>query len=91
MSNAAENDSRPDATADTLIDSVFSGEVYPAYIARGCEYVIECYDDLSDGIAGVVVYCYSAKGVRRWDSCTSVHPGERVIDVVRSAKDALSG
>lgn len=87
MCNATETNSRPDATAQSLIDSIFSGEVSPIYTARGCDYEFECYDDLSTGEAGVVVYCYNSQDRLIWQACTSAAPGDRVIDVVRNARD----
>lgn len=61
-------------------------------VSRGCTYEPEWYDiykDIQGNIErqGVVIYCFNKKGERVWSASTNAYPDDRVLDVVRQAKD----
>ena len=51
-------------------------------LSRGCEYLFEHYED-----KGVVVCCWNKDEKLIWDGCTSWDDNDRIVDVIRSAKE----
>lgn len=62
----------------------------PIYNARGYEYefVLFSTPDREDGTYGVIVYCFNADDEIVWSGSTIVSRDTRIIDAVRSAREA---
>ena len=61
----------------------------PEYLARGCAYQIEWYEEAREnrnGEGGVVVTAFGKDDRMLWSAATSYRVGDRVIDVVRLAR-----
>ena len=65
---------------DHLSDAIY-------YEARGIQYEVEWFDTSDRGYMSVVIEAYNAKGNRIWRGPTSCTADDRIVDVVRNAKD----
>lgn len=62
-----------------------------AYVARGCRYVVEWYDDDRErwGTVSLVIYAYGRDGGPSiWSGSAICGPGDTMIETVRAAREA---